>query len=129
MSEEIRLLKEILDNHDLDNYTIDDDECYLNGYSRRCLKKVLEEIERLNKRVKECEEAYLRTRHQYSELESKYVLSENVITELEEYIKSFLYMLNGITDRDVYEQCQLDDFTMIMEKLQELKGSDKKCKK
>ena len=49
----------------------------------------------------------------------------NIINELEEYIKPFLYMLNGITDRDVYEQCQLDDFTMIIEKLQELKGSDK----
>lgn len=49
----------------------------------------------------------------------------NIINELEEYIKPFLYMLNGITDRDVYEQCQLDDFTMIMEKLQELKGVDK----
>ena len=49
----------------------------------------------------------------------------NIINGLEEYIKSFLYMLNGITDRDIYEECQLDDFTMIMEKLQELKGSDK----
>ena len=49
----------------------------------------------------------------------------NIINELEEYIKSFLYMLNGITDRDIYEDCQLDDFTMIMEKLQELKGEDK----
>ena len=49
----------------------------------------------------------------------------NIINELEEYIKPFLYMLNGITDRDIYEECQLEDFTMIMEKLQELKGSDK----
>ena len=48
----------------------------------------------------------------------------NIINELEEYIKPFLYMLNGITDRDIYEECQLDDFTMIMEKLQELKGSE-----
>ena len=30
-------------------------------------------------------------------------------------------MLNGIQDRDIYEQCQLDDFTDIMEKLQALK--------
>lgn len=62
------------------------------------------------------------------ELEEAYKEIErlnNIINELEEYIKQFLYMLNGITDRDVYEQCQLDDFTMIMEKLQELKGSDK----
>ena len=49
----------------------------------------------------------------------------NIINELEEYIKPFLYMLNGITDRDIYEECQLDNFTMIMEKLQELRGSDK----
>lgn len=46
---------------------------------------------------------------------------KNIITELEEYIKPYLYMLNGIQDRDIYEQCQLDDFTDIMEKLQELK--------
>lgn len=45
----------------------------------------------------------------------------NIINELEEYIKPYLYMLNGIQDRDIYEQCQLDDFTDIMEKLQELK--------
>ena len=53
----------------------------------------------------------------------------NIINELEEYIKPFLYMLNGITDRDVYEECQLEDFTMIMEKLQELKGEDKEVNK
>ena len=46
----------------------------------------------------------------------------NIIDELEEYLNRFLYMLNGILDKDIYEQCQLDDFTMIMEKLQELKG-------
>ena len=51
----------------------------------------------------------------------------NIINELEEYLKSFLYMLNGILDRDIYEQCQLDDFTQIMDKLQELKDSDKEC--
>lgn len=45
----------------------------------------------------------------------------NIINELEEYIKPYLYMLNGIQDRDIYEQCQLDDFTDIMGKLQELK--------
>ena len=49
----------------------------------------------------------------------------NIINELEEYIKPYLYMLNGIQDRDIYEQCQLDDFTDIMEKLQELKGNNK----
>lgn len=48
----------------------------------------------------------------------------NIITELEEYIKPYLYMLNGIQDRDIYEQCQLDDFTDIMEKLQELKENN-----
>lgn len=48
----------------------------------------------------------------------------NIINGLEEYIKSYLYMLNGITDRDIYEQCQLDDFTDIMEKIQELKGEE-----
>jgi hypothetical protein len=49
----------------------------------------------------------------------------NLINGLEEYIKPYLYMLNGIQDRDIYEQCQLDDFTDIMEKLQELKENNK----
>ena len=49
----------------------------------------------------------------------------NIINGLEEYIKPYLYMLNGIQDRDIYEQCQLDDFTDIMEKLQELKENNK----
>ena len=49
----------------------------------------------------------------------------NIIDELEKYIKPYLYMLNGIQDRDIYEQCQLDDFTDIMEKLQELKENNK----
>lgn len=48
----------------------------------------------------------------------------NIIDELEEYIKPYLYMLNGIQDRDIYEQCQLDDFTDIMEKLQALKENN-----
>ena len=48
----------------------------------------------------------------------------NIINGLEEYIKPYLYMLNGIQDRDIYEQCQLDDFTNIMEKLQELKENN-----
>ena len=50
---------------------------------------------------------------------------DNIINELEEYIKPYLYMLNGIQDRDIYEQCQLDDFTDIMEKLQALKENNK----
>ena len=50
---------------------------------------------------------------------------DNIINELEEYIKPYLYMLNGISDKDEYEQAQLDTFTDIMDKLQELKGSDK----
>ena len=49
----------------------------------------------------------------------------NIINGLEEYIKPYLYMLNGIQDRDIYEQCQLDDFTDIMEKLQALKENNK----
>lgn len=45
---------------------------------------------------------------------------DNIINELKEYIGRFLYMLNGILDRDIYEQCQLDDFTQIMDKIKEL---------
>ena len=59
------------------------------------------------------------------ELTGKKNKLQNIINELEEYIKPYLYMLNGIQDRDIYEQCQLDDFTDIMEKLQELKENNK----
>jgi len=62
--------------------------------------------------------------HYIEEQDKEIERLNNIINELEEYIKPFLYMLNGITDRDIYEECQLDDFTMIMEKLQELKGSE-----
>lgn len=51
MNEETRYLKEILNNQVIENYGLDDDECYLNGYAIKCLKKVLEEIERLNKEL------------------------------------------------------------------------------
>lgn len=53
MSEETRYLKEILNNQVIENYGIDDDECYLNGYTRKCLKKVLEENERLHSIIEE----------------------------------------------------------------------------
>ena len=56
MSEEVRVLKEILDNVDLDNYTIDDDECYLNGYARKCLKKVLDQLQQKENIIKEVRE-------------------------------------------------------------------------
>ena len=49
----------------------------------------------------------------------------NIIDELEDYLSRFLYMLNGITDKDIYEQCQLDDFTQVMDKLKELKEGKK----
>ena len=52
------------------------------------------------------------------ELERK----DNNWNELKDYISRFLYMLNGILDRDIYEQCQLDDFTQIMDKIKELEN-------
>lgn len=47
---------------------------------------------------------------------------DNIINELKDYISRFIYMLNGILDRDIYEQCQLDDFTQIMDKIKELEN-------
>jgi len=64
---------------------------------------------------------YVGDRNAIDEIISEYDRLNNIINELEEYIKPYLYMLNGIQDRDIYEQCQLDDFTDIMGKLQELK--------
>lgn len=52
------------------------------------------------------------------ELERK----DNNWNELKDYINRFLYMLNGILDRDIYEQCQLDDFTQIIDKIKEIES-------
>lgn len=54
------------------------------------------------------------------ELQQELQRKDNNWNELKDYISRFLYMLNGILDRDVYEQCQLDDFTQIMDKIKEL---------
>lgn len=87
------------------------------------------EIDRLNKEYERIynENCKLRENHNINDIT---LLDENerlnnVINGLEEYIKPYLYMLNGIQDRDIYEQCQLDDFTDIMDKLKELKNGDK----
>ena len=69
----------------------------------------------------ETEEKAFRFKNYIRDLQQENERLNNIINELEEYIKPYLYMLNGIQDRDIYEQCQLDDFTDIMEKLQELK--------
>lgn len=71
------------------------------------------------------EMVYVGDRNAIDEIISEYDRLNNIINGLEEYIKPYLYMLNGIQDRDIYEQCQLDDFTDIMEKLQELKENNK----
>ena len=60
--------------------------------SRKEVLELVNEFDRLNKRVKECEEAYLRTRHQYSELENKYLTDEYIINELEKYIYNELVL-------------------------------------
>ena len=77
------------------------------------------EIDRLNKEYERIynENCKLRENHNINDIT---LLDENerlnnIINGLEEYIKPYLYMLNGIQDRDIYEQCQLDDFTDIME--------------
>lgn len=103
MNEEIRTLKEILNNNDLDNYTIDDDECYLNGYARKCLKKVLEEYVYHGDYAKEIERL------------------NNIINELEEWLKKEIFDLNGDYD---YEG-EVSGYENVLDKLQELKGSDK----
>ena len=68
MSEETRYLKEILNNQVIENYNLDDDECYLNGYARKCLNKVLEEIERLNKDFRILKELQMKTNEENNRL-------------------------------------------------------------
>lgn len=87
------------------------------------------EIERLNKRVKECEEAYLRTRHQYSELETKYLTDENIINELEKWLsekqaiyRDYLIREPKIASDYGERSLTLSNLTKVSDKLQELKG-------
>ena len=99
-------------------------ELYYGG-SEYVSKEIIEdydkEIERLNKRVKECEEAYLRTRHQYSELEGKYVIDEYVINELEKYHKIQMGIVSDEIDNQ-YCLGRYDSNYDSFQKLQELKG-------
>ena len=81
----------------------EDIEFYINEKGIACVplkdyNDSLEEIERLHKRVKEVEEAYLRTRHQYSELESKYVIDECIIKEVREGLNLWYENRNGELD-------------------------------
>lgn len=80
--------------------------------SRKEVLELVNEFDRLNKRVKECEEAYLRTRHQYSELESKYVIDEYIINELEKWAKEEL-------EHPGWASCGA---RCMLDKLQSLKG-------
>lgn len=75
------------------------------------------EIERLNKRVKEVEDAYLRVRHQYSELEGKYVINENIIKEFEKLIKN---EINESKLEDDYDRA--DSLEYCLATLRELRG-------
>lgn len=89
------------------------------------LKKELEkqnidyglEIEKLNKRVKECTEAYLRTRHQYSELETKYLIDEYIINELEKWLEEQIKICQAHDNEFGVNVCNT-----FKDKLQELKG-------
>ena len=102
-------------------YLRDDMKCELSN-SKKCLN---DEVEVIDDEVKEDNDSITWWSNRFKVVERDNIRLNNIINELEEYIKPFLYMLNGITDKDEYEQAQLDTFTDIMEKLQELKGSDK----
>ena len=88
-----------------------------------------QENERLNKRVKECEEAYLRTRHQYSELENKYLTDEHIINELEKWLceeqaiyRDYLIREPKIASDYGERSLTLFNLTKVLDKLQALKG-------
>lgn len=88
MSEETRMLKEILDNADLDNYAIDDDECYLSGYARKCLKKVLDQLQQKDNIIKKNQFIFKALHKNFSEHE-EYEYNE------------FLRQLESCTDNDM----------------------------
>ena len=73
------------------------------------------EIERLKKREQECIDHYLVQCKYASEMEDKYITANNIINELEKYIKEDEWTsVNGVIA-----------VQLIKNKLQELKGSDK----
>lgn len=116
MSEEIRVLKEILNNNDLDNYTIDDDECYLNGYSRRCLKKVLEEIERLTELCNKYEEEHKTTFETWQKDIKENKQLHFIIKEVREYITKQVHRNQQFYEMDI------ENILEILDKVE--KGND-----
>lgn len=90
--------------------------------------------ERLKKMCDECHShldkpcAWLSLGNEYCEeimnIQQELQKKDNNWNELKDYINRFLYMLNGILDRDIYEQCQLDDFTQIMDKIKDLENDN-----
>lgn len=79
-------------------------------------------LEKINKWLdNEYGMSYTRLEELHDFFYEKYTFLNCILTELEEWIKSYLYMLNGITDKDIYEKQQLDDFTDFMDQIQKLK--------
>ena len=86
MSEETRYLKEILNNQVIENYGLDDEECYLNGYARKCLNKVLEELERQENVITELNDDNEYLTDNINSLEVENTRLNNIINELEKWI-------------------------------------------
>lgn len=71
------------------------------------------EIERLKKREQECIDHYLVQCKYASEMEAKYITANNIINELEKYLI------------EQVEKSYSNDYDNVLDKLDELKGSDK----
>lgn len=105
MSEEVRVLKEILDNVDLDNYTIDDDECYLSAYARKCLKKVLDQLQQKENIIKEVREYIKFLKEHYEELrtspvEDSYFIDDMLRQMFIQSIENYLVCIEDILDKE-----------------------------
>ena len=72
------------------------------------------EIERLKKREQECIDHYLVQCKYVSEMEAKYITANNIINELEKWLK----------DKDK-NALQDDNYWEVLDKIQELKGVNK----
>ena len=110
---------------DFKEYLIENEEKYKNGLRDSIeyplgyieVKEIVEEIERLTKRLEDSQLAFLQVNKENERL-------NNIINELEK--ESYLGMIENQNNND-YAKGLYTAYKYINDKLQELKGSDKEC--
>lgn len=93
----------------------------------RCLKEANKEIDRLNEELKQAKEIALNDHKYASEMEDKYITANNIINELEKWLEQEYAFVkaNSIQEPNNPEwYIKRNERKNILDKLQELKGSD-----